>query len=140
MGRGRRLTDEDYERLLAFRTGLRIFLKWSKDQAAAAGVAPAQHQLLLAIRGHGHEDPTIGDIADYLLLRHHSAVELVTRAQAAGLVERVGDDNDRRVVRVRLTPHGRRTLENLAAAALEELRRLQPRMKAIWTGLEEHPS
>jgi hypothetical protein len=38
------------ERLLDFRTGLRRSLRWSADQAAMAGVTPAQHQLLLVIR------------------------------------------------------------------------------------------
>jgi hypothetical protein len=47
-----RLEQHDYERLLAFRTGLRRFLAWSGQQAEAAGITPAQHQLLLAIRGH----------------------------------------------------------------------------------------
>src|SRR5919198_3816810 len=82
-------TDEDYRHLLELRTGLRRFLRWSEEQAQAAGVSPAQHQLLLAIRGHPDpRGPTIGDVAEYLLLRHHSAVGLVNRAQAAGLVER----------------------------------------------------
>ena len=76
----RRIDDADYRRLLEFRTGLRRFLHWSEEQARAAGVTPAQHQLLLAIRGHDGAGPTIGDVADYLLLRHHSAVGLVDRA------------------------------------------------------------
>ena len=47
-----RLRDADYEDLLALRTGLRRFLRWSEQQAEAAGLTPAQHQLLLAVRGH----------------------------------------------------------------------------------------
>ena len=79
------LQDEDYARLLQFRVDLRRFLHWSEEQAEKAGVTPAQHQLLLAIRGHnGAEGPTIGEIAGYLLLRHHSAVGLVDRAVKAG--------------------------------------------------------
>ena len=69
--------DVDYRRLLEFRTGIRHFLHWSEEQALAVGVTPAQHQLMLAIRGHaGPERPTIGDIADALVLRHNSAVGL----------------------------------------------------------------
>src|SRR5919108_2566777 len=64
--RSRRIGDADYQRLLEFRTGLRRFLHWSEEQAQAAGVSPAQHQLLLAIRGHADaRGPTIGDVADY---------------------------------------------------------------------------
>lgn len=134
----RRLKDEDYERLLEFRTGLRTFLAWSKKQAAGAGLAPSQHQLLLAIRGHDHSSgPTIGDVASYLLVKHHSAVELVDRAVDAGLVERMGDADDARVVRLRLTRLGSEKIESLTEATLEELARIGPSLRRIWRGLGE---
>jgi DNA-binding MarR family transcriptional regulator len=131
------LDQQDYERLLAFRTGLRRFLSWSGQQAEAAGITPAQHQLLLAIRGH-HDlrGPTIGVIAGYLLVRHHSAVELIDRAEAAGLVARRADSEDGRTVRVALTADGRRRLERLAAAHLEELDRMTSQLHTLWAGLE----
>jgi DNA-binding MarR family transcriptional regulator len=133
-----RLGDSEYLRLLEFRTGLRRFMRWSREQAAAVGLTPAQHQLLLAIRGHDDpRGPTIGEVADYLLLRHHSAVELVDRAATAGLVKRAPDPDDQRVVRLKLTPLGARRLERLAALHLEELGRLVPRMQAVWRGLED---
>jgi DNA-binding MarR family transcriptional regulator len=131
------LDQRQYERLLAFRTGLRRFLRWSAEQAAAAGLTPAQHQLLLAIRGHPDAaGPTISDVAGWLLLRHHSAVELVDRAQAAGLVQRHPDANDSRVVRLGLTPPGTKRLETLAALHLEELARLGPQLQGLWQGLD----
>jgi DNA-binding MarR family transcriptional regulator len=129
----RELTDADFQRLLELRTSLRRFLRWSEEQAAEAGLTPAQHQLLLTIRGHRHPDgPTIGEVATYLLLRHHSAVGLVDRAVKAGLVLRQEDATDRRVVRLRLTPLGRDLLTLLSAAHFEELDRLLPRMREIW--------
>jgi DNA-binding MarR family transcriptional regulator len=134
--RGDDLTDADYRRLLDFRDGLRRFLRWSEDQAKAVGLTPAQHQLLLAIRGHDDPDgPTIGDVAHHLLLRHNSAVELLDRAQGAGLVERVVDEVDHRVVRLRLTRDGERRLAALTEQHLEELRRLGPRLRPLWAGL-----
>jgi DNA-binding MarR family transcriptional regulator len=121
------LTREDYENLLAFRTSLRRFQHWSQAQARTAGLTPAQHQLLLAIKGHhSRYGPTIGDLAGYLLLRSHSVVELVDRVGAAGLVERWGDDDDGRLTRVRLTADGEQRLSQLAAAHLDELQRLAP--------------
>lgn len=117
--------DEDYARLLEFRDSLRRFLRWSEEQAEAAGLTPAQHQLLLAVRANTG-DPTIGEVADHLLLRHHSAVGLVDRTVRAGLLKRVPDPVDHRVVRLRLTPTGAARLRRLAAAHLEELRRLAP--------------
>ncbi len=131
------LQDEDYARLLQFRVDLRRFLHWSEEQAEKAGVTPAQHQLLLAIRGHnGAEGPTIGEIAGYLLLRHHSAVGLVDRAVKAGLIERRDDPLDRRIVRLGLSAQGSQTLKRLSELHLEEIRRLAPRIQVISQGLE----
>ena len=125
MGRSRQPNDADFQRLLELRTGLRRFLKWSGDRAGAAGLTPAQHQLLLAVRGHpGPDPPTIGQLAEHLLLRHHSTVQLVDRAEAAGLLHRTRDDEDHRVVRVTLTADGERILASLASEHLEELRRI----------------
>lgn len=130
------LADEDFARLLAFRDGLRRFQRWSEDQAKAVGLTGAQHQLLLAIRGHGGL-PSIGEVAGHLLLRHHSVVELVDRAEAAGLVERVHDPDDQRVVRLALTPDGGRAVAALSAAHLEELSRLRPRFESLWADLPD---
>jgi len=131
------LSDAEYQRLLEFRDGLRRFLHWSETQATAAGLTAAQHQLLLAIRGHqGPQDPTIGEVAEHLQLRHHSAVGLIDRAEDAGLVQRSSDPDDQRVVRLALTPLGRRRLERLAALHLEELRRLSPKFRPLWADLD----
>jgi len=133
---GSMLPDEVYERLLALRTGLRRFQRWSEQQAADAGLTPAQHQLLLAIRGHTDpRGPTIGEVADYLLLRHHSTVGLVDRADAAGLVTRERDGADHRVVRLRLTDEGAERLEALSALHLQEIERLSLDVAAAWAGL-----
>jgi DNA-binding MarR family transcriptional regulator len=120
-----RLTRQDFERLLEFRVTLRRFHRWSEDQAQAEGLTHVQHQLLVAIKGH-HDSrpPTVGDLAGYLLLRPHSTVELVDRAEAAGLVERTPDSDDGRVVRVRLTSAGDRILNKLTRAHLERLHEL----------------
>ena len=120
-----RLTQHDFEKLLEFRVTLRRFHRWSEDQARAAGLTHVQHQLLVAIKGHhGDQPPTVGDLAGYLLLRPHSTVELVNRAEAAGLVQRTPDGIDRRVMRVRLTEEGDRVMEVLTRTHLEQLHEL----------------
>ena len=119
------LSREDFEHLLEFRSSLRRFERWSEHQARAAGLTHVQHQLLVAVKGHpGSEPPTVSDLAGYLLLRHHSTVELVDRAETAGLVRRVGDAGDGRLVRVRLTARGERILDDLTPAHLTELHSL----------------
>lgn len=120
-----RMTQDSYARLLRFRTDLRRFLHWSEEQARAAGLTPTQHQLLLAVKGHrGPDGPTIGEAAECLALRHHSAVGLVDRAEKAGYVERSRDADDHRVIRLSLTPAGEDLIRRLSQAHLEELRQL----------------
>lgn len=132
------LSQEDFTALLEFRAGLRRYLRWSERQAQAAGLTAAQHQLLLAIKGHGDDrGPTIGDLAGYLMLRHHSAVELVDRAEDAGLVARRRDADDGRVIRVRLRPAGERVLVALTRQHLIELRRLAPALEHLAAELEQ---
>jgi DNA-binding MarR family transcriptional regulator len=134
--RRRRVTDADYVTLLQFRNGLRRFLHWSEGEAKAAGLTGAQYQLLLAIRGHAGQ-PSVGDVAGHLMLRHHSAVELVDRAERSGLVARVVDSADQRVVRLALTDAGEAKLAELAATHLEQLSRLRPSFESLWKHLPE---
>lgn len=128
----RRDPEPDYEKLLGFRTGLRRFMRWSEGEARAAGLTPAQHQLLLAIKGHpGDADPTVGDLSEHLVLKHHSVVELIDRAVEAGLVRRRRDDEDHRLVHLHLTPLGEERIEALSRLHLEELRRLAPLLRSL---------
>lgn len=130
------LSDEEYQQLLDLRTGLRRFLHWSEDQARDRGITSSQHQLLLAIRGHPDPlGPTVGDIADYLVIRHHSAVGLIDRAVAAGLVVRAPDPHRAGTVRVLLTDRGRAMLDSLSKLHLAELARLAPVMETLWRTL-----
>lgn len=131
------LADADYQRLLEFRDGLRRFLRWSEEQSRAVGLTPAQHQLLLAVRGHpGSTAPTVSDIADHLLLRRHSVVGLINRAVAGGLLARTSDPDDQRLVRLHLTRLGERRLAQLSALHLEELHRMAPTLRSMSEGLD----
>lgn len=120
--RTRSLGDEDYQRLLAFRTELRDFLRWSEQAAQDAGLTPSLHQLLLVVRGHSSESgPTIGDAAEKLHIRHHSVVELAQRAEGAGLLERVRDELDHRRLHLKLTDRGQIGLEGLTREHLARI-------------------
>ena len=116
------LTGAEYRALGGFRYQIRRFLHFSEQAARAEGLEPQQHQLMLAIRVlNGPDGPTMGELAEYLLIRHHSAVELVDRLAKRGLVERVRGQDDRRQVRVRLTAEGRDKLKWLSSAHRAEL-------------------
>ena len=133
-------SDADYARLLRVRTRLRQFEHWSAAQAAAGGLTASQHQLLLAIRGHeGAAGPTIGDVAEYLMIKHNTAVELVDRVQELGLVRRTRDASDHRVGRLRLTKDADTRLARLAAAHLEELTRVTGVIEALMRATEYRP-
>lgn len=134
------LTSADYRKLLAFRTALTRFLHWRAEQTQRVGLTPQQHNLLLAIRAHqGRGGPSIRQIADQLVVQHHTAVGLVDRAQDADLVHRCHDPHDRRVVRVRLTPTGRRVVRELDVIHREELRRIAPALGLIYQSLGQPP-
>src|SRR5688572_26743677 len=118
------VSDAEYETLAAFRYALRRFLRFSEEAAQEAGLTPQQHQALLAIKGFpGRDRVTISELAERLQIRHHSAVGLVSRLVAQGLVTREQDSADRRQVYVALTESGTEMLERLTAAHREELRR-----------------
>jgi DNA-binding MarR family transcriptional regulator len=127
----------EYEALATFRYALRQFLHFSGQQAQAVGLTPQQHQALLAIRGFPQgERMVIGELADRLQIQHHSAVGLVDRLEAQGLVVREPALTDRRQVFVTLTPQGAAVLGRLAAAHREELRRIGPQMRELLARLD----
>jgi len=126
------LSENDYANLLAFRAALRRFERWSEAQARQVGLTPAQHQLLLAVKGHpDRRGPTIREVADYLGVRHHSAVGLADRAVDAGLVIRVRDAGDARLARLALTPLGEQRIGQLSELHLAELVRLTPLLEHL---------
>lgn len=126
------LTDREYRALAEFRHALRVFLRFSEEAARAEGLSPAQHQLLLAIRGH--HNPTgvsITDIADALQLRNNSVVGLVDRVDAAGLTSSRPDPADARRRIVSLTPSGEGALSRLSRLHRDELRTFREEMSQL---------
>ena len=124
--RGKPQTD-DYRALASFRYALRQFLEFSGSAAKSVGLTPQQHQALLSIIGAPEgQAVTVGFLAERLLLKHHSTVELVDRLVELDLLIRQPDAADRRKVLLNLTPKAKRLLTKLSAAHIEELRRIRP--------------
>ncbi|QAY97133.1 MarR family transcriptional regulator [Methylovirgula ligni] len=127
-----RPTQEDYEALSDFRYSIRCFLEFSENAARNAGLTPQQHQALLAVRGFPPGTAvTIGDLAERLRIRHHSAVELVDRLVDADLLLRRPDALDNRRVLLSLSDAAADILSQLSAVHLDELSRLRPVLKGI---------
>jgi DNA-binding MarR family transcriptional regulator len=126
------LAPHDYQVLAEFRYLLMRFAAFSEHAAHAAGLAPRQHQALLAIKGYpGGAAVTIGDLAERLGIRHHSTVGLVDRLVSGGYLSRGGDPRDRRRTLLSLTAAGERALAGLSAAHQRELRRVAPLLKSL---------
>ncbi len=133
-----RLAKSHYELLAALRHALRRFQRFSRDAALAAGLTPQQHQALLAIKGFpGRDYVSVGELAERLHLRHHSAVGLVNRLVQRELVRRTPSVTDRRQQEVSLTAHGEKLLGRLSAAHLREVRLLRPELRRL---LESMPA
>jgi DNA-binding MarR family transcriptional regulator len=129
---GSEISDRDYRALARFRHALRVFLRFSEQAARRAGITPAQHQLLLAVRGFiGDGAPTTSELAELLQQRNHSVVELIDRAEAAGLLSRRVDASDARKRLIELTPRASEILAELSAVHRTELRRFRSEMEHI---------
>ncbi len=123
------LSAANYRALAAYRQALRRFLHFSTEAARGAGMTQQQYQMLLAIKASPNPALlTIGQIAELMLVRHHSAVGLVDRLVRRNWLRRVADKTDARRVHVKLTAMGEKVLARLAAVHRDELRRLGPEL------------
>ena len=121
------LTSAQYAALAAFRYELRRFLAFSESAAAAVGLPPQQHQALLAIAGHvGPQPPSVGTIAERLLIAPHTAAELVARMINAALLIKTPSHGDRRRMTLTLTENAELLLRELTAAHLNEFKTVEP--------------
>src|SRR5271169_819580 len=125
------LTLADYEALAELRYQIRRFLHFSEQAAREAGLEPRQHQLMLTLKGlPAGTRPRIGELADRMQIRHHSAVELVNRLAGGGYVRRHRGGEDRREVLLSLTLKGEKILRDLSLHHKAELRMRGPALVA----------
>jgi DNA-binding MarR family transcriptional regulator len=118
----KKLTLAEYQALAEFRYQIRKFLHFSDQAVESAGLERSQYQLMLAIKGLPEGvRPRIRDVANRMMIQHHSAVELINRLAAGGYVRRERGQDDRREVLLELTPKGERVLGELALHHHEEL-------------------
>lgn len=126
-----RFPKKNFEALADFRYALRCFLSFSEHAAAQAGLSPQQYQTLLALKGARELSLGIKNIAERLLIRHHTAVELVDRLEENGFVTRSKDKADARRVIVQPTAKADRIMDGLAAAHLRELTNIRPALEQL---------
>lgn len=122
----------DYEALAQFRFELRKFQAFSTGAAVQAGLTPQQHQALLTIRGFSTLGPvSVGELADFLFIQHHTAVGLVDRMAKLELIGRSIDETDGRRVLLNLTAEGERRLRKLSKIHQDELAAIGPALARI---------
>ena len=132
MTRPKQLIKAQYETLATFRYALRQFIRFSEAAAQAAGITAQQHQALLAIKGFpGRDSVTVGELAERLQLRHHSAVGLIDRLVTEKLVSRAPSAEDRRQVLIQLTGRGENMLEKLTSVHRDQLRQIGPEIQQL---------
>jgi DNA-binding MarR family transcriptional regulator len=138
-GRARtHLSEADYRALASFRYAVRRYLAFAEAGARSAGLTSQQHQALLAIKAHSFGGPmSVGELAGELLLKHHSAVELLGRLEKLGLVQRTPDVEDRHRVLISLTAAGEGVLASLSANNLDELRHIAPAFSGLLGQLDK---
>jgi len=125
------LTLADYQSLAELRHQIRRFLHFSETTARNSGLEPRQHQLMLALKGLPEgARPRVGELAERLQIRHHSAVELVNRLAHRGYVRRVPGEQDRREVLLSLTSKGEKVLRELSIHHKAELQIRGPALVA----------
>lgn len=138
MAKLEKLRKSQYETLAAFRYVLRRFIHFSEQAAETVGLTPQQHQAMLAIKGFpGRDCVTVGELAERLQLRHHSAVGLIDRMVAEKLVERELSPEDRRKVLIRLTAAGNKKLEKLSAVHRRQLKHVGPQLSGLLDRLND---
>ena len=117
------MTTGKYRALAELRYRIRRFLRDGDVMARSAGLEPQQYLMLLAIRGLPQGGKaTIRTLADRVVLKHHSTVELIDRLEKHGYVCRRRGSDDRRLVMVSLLPRGQQVLEGVARHRITELR------------------
>jgi DNA-binding MarR family transcriptional regulator len=113
------LTDQIIAEFRAFFRELRCM---GSDRMRRGGMSSAHFHLLTMLDRHG--EMAMGRIADVLDVSLSNASGLIDRLAERGFVERIRVPDDRRVVLVALTPHGRRTLSEIEVLKEEMLTRV----------------
>jgi DNA-binding MarR family transcriptional regulator len=134
------MTKSQYEMMAELRYSLRKFFRFSEQAAEAAGCTPQQYQALLAVKGFpGRDHLTIGELAEQLQVRHHSAVGLADRLDREGFARRIPSTEDRRQVFLALTEKGEKLIDSLAEIHQEQWRNVAPHLSSLLAKIRKQP-
>jgi DNA-binding MarR family transcriptional regulator len=89
-----------------------------EDLVKARGISATQYNVLRILRGSGAEGLCRNALRDRMLTRMPDMTRLLDRMEEAGLVVRVREGEDRRMVMTRITEQGRELLDELDAPVM----------------------
>ena len=90
-----------------------LLLREVAKELEAHDLTPAQYNTLRILRGALPDALTCGDIGERLVSPGPDVTRLLDRLEKHGLVQRLRDEQDRRVVRARITEKGLALLEEI---------------------------
>lgn len=96
-----------------------IVRKRGRDVLVNFDITPPQFNALHTLDDHG--SLTMGELCDHLYLACSTATDLIDRMERNGLIERQRDQNDRRVIRLKITERGHEIIEKVIEARYEYL-------------------
>lgn len=117
-------SDGEFREAAALRAALRKFMRTSERIAREEGLTPSRYLLLLMIKASSTGRSTVTELAERMQLTQSTVTELVTRAEAAGLVAREQSEEDARVFWLRLTKEAEARLGRAVARNGREKHRL----------------
>jgi len=85
------------------------------DELKASDLSQPQYNVLRILRGAGADGLPSGEVGSRMVNRDPDVTRLLDRMETRGLVARSRAETDRRVIVVRITPHGRSILDALDA-------------------------
>lgn len=94
----------------------------------AGGLKPSEIRMLFAVHSGCSEQPegvTVSEISSFLQVSSPTVTPLIKSLEAQGLVHRYNDQDDRRVVRVRLTEEGSRFTKKARELRLRRFQELK---------------
>ena len=111
-----------------FRESMTMLKCASSERVLRLGISMAQLHILYTLQRTG--EMTMSHLADVLNVSLSNATGLIDRIEERGYVERTRVPEDRRIVKIRVTPEGSRMLEELDALSDELLRAVFSRIGA----------
>ncbi|MFE7314762.1 MarR family winged helix-turn-helix transcriptional regulator [Streptomyces sp. NPDC057555] len=118
------------EATAALMAASQIFLAISARSLTAVDPTPTLPQFRTLIVLHGRGPVNLAALAAALQVNPSTAMRMVDRLEAAGLVDRQVNPSNRREVALRLTASGRRLVETVLARRREEIGAIVARLPA----------